>query len=195
MSTTTQSDFADDHVAYVNGQLEPYEDFPFDEIERRETEQLFGFVKDAPEDVRQLAAELWGQTLAWMWTQAGIKSATIKLVALTAGLRPDLLGDRAYLQLANEMGVTKAAIPAQSIRFQTIFGVKVARSRSEEGRANMRAARLNQGGVSRRTKRKPADAEVIDTSHADHPENQSALARQAHAEFEAMFEGGTDGEQ
>jgi hypothetical protein len=124
----------EDHSGYVApGEAVQTVDFNYDEIDR-----LLGLVESEPPTVRATAAALFAEIMAWVWSgKYPFKSAAIKFAALTAGLRPDLLGDRTFLQLGREYGVTKAAISKAALKFSDAFGIQFTRSRTESARNHM----------------------------------------------------------
>jgi len=128
-----------EHVAWdvVEHEAVATTDFDFDGVD-----EALGFIHQAPPPARREAAELLRRLATWCFTGHGLRPAMVKLVAIFGGLRPDLLQDRSGQDLARELGVSKAAISKQTVRFEDAFQMKFARGRSKEARRNMAAARI-----------------------------------------------------
>lgn len=133
-----------DHAAYTApGQLVPVVDFPFAQID-----EALGFVKQADADTKTLAAELFGRVMMWVWKKPNtLKIATARFSVLTAALRPDLLDNRTWEQIGDELRLTKQAICKHARVAQKAFNIKFQRTRRQASCALMRAARL--GGPNR----------------------------------------------
>ena len=134
----------DPHVAFDENhdaiQVTP---FPYEDID-----EALGFIREAPPEAREQAAELLRQLLAWCFRRnTSLRAAAVKLVCIASGLRPDTLGDRSMGEIAAEFGITKQAMSAQSRAFGDAFGIRFARGRSKEAREHMARARI--GGPNR----------------------------------------------
>jgi hypothetical protein len=76
--------------------------------------------------------------------KSGSETPFRKFVALSATLDPKLVAAKSYVDLARELGVTKAAISNASRNFRDHFHVALHEWRPREGRERMRRARLAQ---------------------------------------------------
>jgi len=138
----------DDHAAWqrVSGEnyaeLTQTTDFDYDAVD-----EALRFVEAAPADARAQAGEVIRQVFAYCFGRGNLTAAAAKFAVIGAGLRPDVLDDATQTDLANRLGLTKAALSKASVKFQDAFGVKFSRSRSADGRAKMSARRL--GGPNR----------------------------------------------
>jgi hypothetical protein len=130
----------EDHAAVCVGGVEQISDFNFEDIDI-----ALGAIEDASPNVRADAAVLFATVLGWIWTPGSIKTAMIKMSALTAGLNPDYLGNKSYEEIATELGATKQAISKAALSFSDKFGVRWFRSRGDEERENMRLSQLGHG--------------------------------------------------
>lgn len=148
-----------DHAAFdAPGEVVQTTEIDFDEIDR-----ALGLVEDAPPDARQQAGELVRQLFAYCFPshrKLDLRTAAAKFAVIGAGLRPDALDNASQTELARRLGLTKAALSKASVAFQSAFGVQFARSRSNNARAAMRAARLAQGGVNRRKRKDEATGQA-----------------------------------
>ena len=70
-------------------------------------------------------------------------------------------------ELANVLGLTKAAASKATVLFSDKFAMPFAGRRSQESRQAMREARLAQGGVCRRLPNKPKAAEQKSKAKAE----------------------------
>jgi hypothetical protein len=120
----------------------------FDEIDRR----LAGNA-DAPDDHddhdddRATAADALGELFRWCGEGKTARVVALRFLAVLAGCRPDLLGQKTYKDIAREFRVTKQNFSKTMMRAEARFKVKFARTRSESGRQRMAAAR--RGGPAR----------------------------------------------
>lgn len=120
------------------GHFEAVEDFNFDAVD-----EALGHIITTPDDSRAIAADLLSKLLVWTWSKpSSSRAALVKFTALSGGLRPDLLENRTYLELAKECGVSKAAISKSAVLFQRAFGIHFARSRTDEARRHMAAKQV-----------------------------------------------------
>jgi hypothetical protein len=117
-------------------------DFDYDAVD-----EALRFVEAAPADARAQAGEVIRQVFAYCFGRGNLTAAAAKFAVIGAGLRPDVLDDATQTDLAQRLGLTKAALSKASVKFQDAFGVKFSRSRSADGRAKMSARRL--GGPNR----------------------------------------------
>lgn len=119
-------------------------DFDFETIYALDEE-----AKEADEEARLVAFELFNGLLGWVWGRPSksppskyqLRYALTRLAAFTAGLRPDLVGGATYLQLGSAIGITKQALSKSSLKCAHAFGMRFARSRPDSARANMSRAR------------------------------------------------------
>lgn len=137
-------------------ELTPTCNFDFDALD-----EALGFVEAAQPSAREQAGELVRQLFAYCFkarAKVNLKTAAAKFAMIGAGLRPDdALHNASQTELAAQLGLTKAAMSKASVKFQSAFAIKFARSRSLSGRAKMRAARLAQHGVNRNKPKAKAD--------------------------------------
>lgn len=144
---------ADDHAAYVGGEVEPIEDFDYDAVDK-----ALGFVKEAEPDVQQKTGEVLRELMQFCYSghkrpsAASLKTAALRLAIVCASVRPDLFENATQGQLAASLGRTKAAASKIAVLFRDKYKIKFARSRPDTGREHMRQARLKQGGVNRHNK-------------------------------------------
>lgn len=118
-------------------------DFDFGAVD-----EALGFIHRSPPEAREQAAELFRQLAAWCFRgNRPLRASLVRFVAIVAGLRPDLLGNRSGRDLAAELGCTKQNLSHQSAKFSDVFGIQFARCRSKEARAHMARARI--GGPNR----------------------------------------------
>jgi hypothetical protein len=130
----------EDHIAYVGaglGDMEPVQDFSFADIDA-----ALGAIEDESPNVRADAAALFAALMTWVWSPGSIKTAMIKMSAITSSLRPDLLCDKTYAEIAFELGTSKQTISKAALAFSDKFGIQWFRSRSAEGRENMRLSQM-----------------------------------------------------
>ena len=150
-------DVEQDHAAFAaTGEAVQVVDFDFDEVDR-----ALGLVKETPPDAREQAGELIRQLMAYCFPagrKLNLRTAAAKFAAIGAGLRPDALSNASQTALAENLGLTKAALSKASVKFQDAFKIKFARSRPLSSRAKMRARRL--GGPDRHHKRAEGDGQA-----------------------------------
>ena len=120
----------------------------FDEIDRR----LAGNADDYDDhtdhdDDRATAADALGELFRWCGEGKTARAVALRFLAVLAGCRPDLLGQKTYKDIAREFRVTKQNFSKTMMRAEARFKVKFARTRSESGRQRMAAAR--RGGPAR----------------------------------------------
>jgi len=94
-----------------------------------------------------LAADGLTRMLQWCWpprrsVRVGLRVGFRRFVAVSMTLRPELLDNCTFAQVAREVGVTKAALSKHSVDFEREFGLQFRRGRSATARAHMRAARM-----------------------------------------------------
>jgi hypothetical protein len=147
---------SEDHAATCADGSEQITDFNFADIDI-----ALGAIEDESPNVRADAAALFAALMTWIWSPGNIKTAMIKMSALTASLNPTYLSDKSYLEIANELGTSKQAISKAALKFSDKFGVQWFRSRSVEARENMRLSQLGHGP--RRGKKSVPIADTADT--------------------------------
>jgi hypothetical protein len=144
-----------DHVAFIpTGEFHPTTDFNYGDVD-----ELLGQLESTHDEVRAEAAAAFSKILAWIWS-TGPKHAQIKWLVLTAGLRPDLLDDKTYREIGIICGRTRAAISKAARKFQKTFGIKFARSRSEDSCAHMATAQHEHAWITRRADKTPSPVGV-----------------------------------
>lgn len=112
--------------------------FDFEKID-----ESLGFIDETEPDVRNLAARLFAELMDWIWGSEGttpIRTAMIRFTVLTSGLRPELLGDRSFSGIAEELNVTKQAVSKHGRIFSEKFDFKFARQRPAGAVENMSRA-------------------------------------------------------
>jgi len=141
---------ADMNAAWCDHESVQTEDFDFDLLAvDQATRDIFA---DASRDSRHDAGTLLGIILAWCFGRGlSMQKAFRKFVVMTAGLRPDLIGDKSLKEIGSELSITRACMSKHGVNFQRAFHLKFSRGRSEEARRNMSAARLK-NPVSRKAK-------------------------------------------
>jgi hypothetical protein len=119
-------------------------DFPMDDL----LERLDG--SPPPElkqpDLMMLAASELREVFHWVWQpekhrRPKLQASFRRFIALSATMRPELLGNLTYRQLGELLGCTRAALCKQALLFTRQFGNLQFR-RQHNGRDNMRAARI-----------------------------------------------------
>lgn len=118
------------------------EDFDYDAVElrgERGNPQL-GF--DEPPSAIEIASDGLSELLNWVWQTKDFKTAFVKFVAMSAVMRPELLDDQSYLQLAKKINCTKSLISHNVKTFEAEFGLHFRRSRRAGGCEVMSAARF-----------------------------------------------------
>jgi len=109
----------------------------------------------SPEDWERLEklkglAELMDSVFFWCWTEktaSGFtprhpKAAQNRFVAMTALVRPDMIGDKSYEQIGEQIGVGKAWLSAMAKDFQKNFGLKFQRSHKDGGNHSAAAKKV-----------------------------------------------------
>jgi hypothetical protein len=144
-----------EHVAFDEShEVMQSVDFNFDGVD-----EALGFIHRSPPESREQAAELFRQLAAWCFPgNQPLRSAMVKFTAIVSGLRPELLDNRGGSELAAELGVTKQALSAASVKFSDAFGIQFSRGRLPEARQRMADARL--GGPNRNTRPHPTSHEI-----------------------------------
>jgi hypothetical protein len=117
--------------AYNRGhQLEPTEDFDYDAVDA-----ALGWKEPGAQEVKTVddlaldkATVGFVKFLLWVWlTPKGhyrsFESSTMRLLAATATVRPDILEGRSLSRIAAKLGVTRAALSKISVEFSDKFGV------------------------------------------------------------------------
>lgn len=129
-----------DHAGVVGDELHPAVEFDFASID---ADELRTALDNCSAEGIAMAADFLGALLVWLWAGHGtIKTTSVKLAVFTSALRPDLLGDRTYKQLGQELGVTRANLSKHASRLSDALQFKFTRARSDKARLNMRLARL-----------------------------------------------------
>ena len=130
-----------DHVAFVSEShdLEGTIDFDFDAIDD-------GLLADELSVQAQLA-DAFREILEWIWHDWKLtkkpESAFMRFVAMSAVLRPELVGDLSYEQIGAKFGgLTKQAVSKNAVNFSDRFKIHLRRSRRSESRAIFRQAQL-----------------------------------------------------
>lgn len=119
-------------VAWTDGHLELVVNFDHQAVES----ELDGV--EVQSDETDAMARMLSRIIVWIWgRRIEYKAALNRLVSLTAGLRPDILQNRSYLELGRMLGCTKQNLSRTALMAQKEFGVKFARSRQEEHRRVM----------------------------------------------------------
>ncbi|MDB6023109.1 MAG: hypothetical protein JWQ04_2966 [Pedosphaera sp.] len=138
--------FDGDHVTGI-------ENFPYSKVfsadESDRGNPLAAIVNEPSPQHYELAGEGFARILDWMWRTGpsdNMRSAFRKFVAVSALLRPDLLGELNYVQLAEKLGCRKATISKIVVEFEEVVcgGIQFRTSRLEGARTNMRLARMAQ---------------------------------------------------
>jgi endogenous inhibitor of DNA gyrase (YacG/DUF329 family) len=142
---TLGSDSAAAAAFLDGGETTGFQDFPYDQIQLNgETKEFFD---QASENVRSTAGTALAMILEWCWS-GGFETAQRRFAVASAGLRPELVSDQSWQEIAERLNCTRAALSKAAINFQKHFGIKFSRSRSESARRHMAAAM--QGNKNRR---------------------------------------------
>jgi hypothetical protein len=91
-------------------------------------------IKEASDGLQKL--------LLWIWESRDFKNSFIRFVAMSAAMRPGLLDDRSYAQIAKKIKCTKSFISYDVKLFERKFGLHFRRSRRAESSEAFRAARF-----------------------------------------------------
>lgn len=138
-----------DGAAYnLEHQLEPTEEFDYSKIDA----DLGWAERGSPEvaireEAVQMATDGFCVFLAWVWlTPTGKarnpESAKLRFLAATATLRPDFFQNKSFNQLAQDIGLTRAAISKISVEFADFFKVHFRCQRRSEARERYSEAAL-----------------------------------------------------
>jgi hypothetical protein len=125
-----------DYVGFSElGQHEKTVDFDW-----RTVNEACGAVKASPDDARAQAAELFARLMQWIWdgNKVSLHRATVRLAVLTAGVKPQLIGDFTYAEIAAQTGLTKQAVNKTAKKFERAFNFKFSRSRPKLSCERMR---------------------------------------------------------
>lgn len=139
------------HLAFEGEQLVKMVDFPFDEID--------GVLAVAPQDALTAAGELMRELFHFCYDtsqnnrRTQFQIATARFAVIVSGLRPEILSDQTRTEIAEALGVTKAALSKISVNFEQRFNFKSARTRSAAARAAMSKAAM--GHAPTNVRRKP----------------------------------------
>lgn len=87
-------------------------------------------------------SELMDEVFFWCWTEKTdegfkprhAKTAQKRFVAMTALVKPDLIGDMTYAQIGEHVGISKQWMSAMAKDFQSNFGLKFSRSHKNDGK-------------------------------------------------------------
>jgi hypothetical protein len=140
-----------DRAKFCDGAISQITHFDFDDVDR-----ALGLIESTPADARAEAAELVAQLMIWIWGSGAVKTALVRMTAMTAGLRPGLLQDKTYKALGQELGVSKQTLSKTALRFSAAFDTKLARSRSDIGRRHMAEAAMGNQNRAKHYATKPA---------------------------------------
>ena len=122
-------------------------DFNFDAVD------IGGAVEEFEDDPKILAGIALSRILVWVWSgRNGFKNARNRLIALTAGIRPDLLQNKTYEELGVEMNITADAVCKLVKLAQATFGLKFGRTKGKVRRAAMARAQRVRRARERLTK-------------------------------------------
>ena len=120
-------------TAYSDGIKTGVVDFPYEEVDR-------GNPLAAELEKNETAGDALHDLFLWCWSTPSFKFSFVRFVAISAVMRPDLLDDLSYEQLAKKLNCTKALISYNAKQFQKEFGVHFRRSRRLDGCEKMSAA-------------------------------------------------------
>ena len=127
------------------------EEFPYHEVDG---------IKELPPDARQLAAEMFGKVLGWVFKQPlNVRRSTIRLAAVAYALRPDLVGNQTGQQLATQCGYTKQNFCRTAKMFAEAFNLQFTQRRTPQARQHMREAAMGHA---------PTHTKQRNTGHAGH---------------------------
>ena len=106
------------------------------------------------DDQIPVLADALARILHWCWHNKSerllaIPQAMHRFTAMCAVIRPDLLNDMSYQQIAAKLGVTKACLSKNAIQFQDNFQLHFRRSRRHETRAIFAKAQFEIGKLSK----------------------------------------------
>jgi hypothetical protein len=147
-------DIEHDHVGHEIGSgMIQVIDFDFGQVDGH-TQDHFA---DLDQEIRHEAGTAIGMLLQWIWVR-DLNTALRRLVVLTGGLRPELLGNKGFPELALELGTTKQSLSKAMINFQKQFRFKFSRGRSEEAKRHMSEAMTGHRHWSTRKKSTPGTA-------------------------------------
>lgn len=118
------------------GWLAPGEVVPTTDFQYPDDEPNGAALDDA---IPNLAAAL-KEILGWIWTSQRPNAALVRLVSMTATLRPELMNNQTFEQLGAQLGVTKQSISYASTAFERRFKLQFRRGRTATARRSMSAA-------------------------------------------------------
>lgn len=78
---------------------------------------LDGIATGDDPDATAKASDAIARLLEWIFARRSVRGALVRVTALGAALRPDLLDDRTYESLARECGITKQALSKCALNF------------------------------------------------------------------------------
>lgn len=124
-----------------DGPVKEFTEFSYDAVEEDHSNPLAAIAMAEPEepDPMKLASDGFSEILAFCWSHSAneMHPAFLKFVAVTALVNPMLLHNQTYKQLAEKLGVTKAALSKVALAFQDKFKLKFRRSRPAISRKRM----------------------------------------------------------
>jgi len=97
------------------------------------------------DEVFAAAGRVLSQVFVWCLLDAKgqtrpLSEALRRFIAIVAVMRPDLVGDRTYKQLASQLHCTRAALSALALRFTDSLGIHCRRQRRQQSREVFRRA-------------------------------------------------------
>lgn len=137
--------------------------FPFEEV----FERLDGPAPKQREPLSAEAAAALGEVFRWACEATTLQAVALRFLVLTAGVRPDLLGNRTLKEIGEAFNVTKQNVSHTLTLAQSHFGIVFARSQSI-------AARRHQADVMRLSHlRRKIEAAAVDDADESHDADES----------------------
>ena len=137
-----------EHVGTVDGHLAAIEDFDFEAVykrldgDRMERGNPLADETERPTNYAH-AGDALELLLLWIWSKPDFDVAFNRFVSMSAVMRPELLDNMSYVQLAAKLGVTKACISKNALDFSRAFGLRFRRSHAGASKnVLMQAARF-----------------------------------------------------
>ena len=133
-----------------HGEIEPHDNFDFDEIYRREGSYETP-EQELAEDAQRMALELFNRILIWCFERnirepdRALELAFRRFVVMTYLLNPRVLNVKTLTELCGQVGESKQVLSIESVSFRDTFGLEIMSGRNTTARRNM--ARVQMGNT------------------------------------------------
>lgn len=112
-------------------------DFDYDSTDRGNP-----LTAELERDPAAIAGDGLERLMRWLWQSSDMKGSFIRFVAMSAAMRPELLDNQSYNDIAKKLNVTRATISSFAVQFQKKFGVHFRRSKRAGSSVKYAAARF-----------------------------------------------------